>query len=93
MKDYFDSKAWVKRYFNLNPSDKSLEETNNSIEFIWVWAIFENKYLKDSRHHESYNNQLKELALRFPVEKINVDSIYGFFYNRYYPNKRLTQFF
>ena len=42
--NYFNIKAWVKNYFGLASSDKSFENTNNSLEFIWVWSIFEHKY-------------------------------------------------
>ena len=45
----FNVKTWVKEYFGLSVNDKSLDNTNNSLEFIWVWSIFEHKYLKDSR--------------------------------------------
>ncbi len=52
---YFDVKNWVKKYFGLSSSDKTFDNTNNSLEFIWVWSIFEHKYLKDSRANKSYN--------------------------------------
>ncbi len=90
---YFDIKNWVKKYFGLNASDKTLDNTNNSLEFIWVWSIFEHKYLKDSRTHKSYNDQLFELSSIFPLDRIDVDTVYGFLHNRYYQKGKTTRFF
>lgn len=90
---YFDVKNWVKKYFGLNASDKTFDNTNNSLEFIWVWSIFEHKYLKDSRANKSYNDQLVDISARFPHDKIDIDTIYGFLHNRYFQKGKTTRFF
>ncbi len=91
--NYFDVKSWVKNYFGLNPSDKNLDNTNNSLEFIWVWSIFEHKYLKDSRNNKSYNEQLVDISKRIPTSKIGINTTYGFLHNRYFQKGRTTKFF
>ncbi len=90
---YFDIKSWIKKYFGLNQSDNTFDKTNNSLEFIWVWSLFEHKYLKDSKTNKSYNEQLIELADKFPNKKIDIDTIYGFLYNRYVQNGKTTKNF
>ena len=92
MKNYFDIKCWVKQYFGLTKDDTTLDRTNNSLEFLWVWSIFEAKYLK-SDETQSFNEQLVEFSQKYPVEKIHVDEIYSFFYKRYFCNGRITQCF
>ncbi|MBK7220036.1 MAG: hypothetical protein IPH94_01465 [Saprospiraceae bacterium] len=90
---YFDVKKWVKKYFGLNVSDKTFDNTNNSLEFIWVWSIFEHKYLKDSRTNKNYNDQLVDLSAKFPHNKIDIDTIYGFLHKRYFQKGKTTRFF
>ena len=89
----FNVKTWVKEYFGLSVNDKSLDNTNNSLEFIWVWSIFEHKYLKDSRTNKSYNDQLVDISQIFPKSRIDIDSIYGFLHNRYFQKGKTTKFF
>jgi hypothetical protein len=93
MANYFDIKIWIKKYFRLNQADKTFDNTNNSLEFIWVWSIFEHKYLKDSRSNNSYNDQLIDLAAKFPISKIDINTTYGFLYNRYFQKGKPTKFF
>jgi hypothetical protein len=90
---YFDIKSWIKKYFDLKQSDNTFDNTNNSIEFVWVWSVFEHKYLKDIRVNKSYNEQLIKLANKFPNKKIDIDTIYGFLYNRYFQNGKTTKNF
>lgn len=90
---YFDIKSWIKKYFGLHNSDQTFENTNNSLEFIWVWSIFEHKYLKDSRSNKSYNDQLVEISTKFPIDKIDIDKTYGFLHNRYFQKGKTTRFF
>jgi hypothetical protein len=89
----FDIKFWVKKYFGLSPNAKNLDETNNSLGFVWLWSIFESEYLKDSRTNKPYNEQLIELSTSFPVSKIGVDGIYGFLHNRYFQHGETTTFY
>ncbi len=93
MPEHFDIKTWIKEYFNLTPNDKTFEETSNSLEFLWVWSIFEHKYLKDSRANKSYNEQLVDLAEKYPKNQIDINTIYGFLYQRYFPHNSLTRFY
>lgn len=95
MKKHFDVKNWIKRYYNLYSDDKVIDSTNNSLEFIWVWSIFEHHYLKDSRNHKSFNDQLVDVATNFPTDnfKIDINSPYGFFHNRYFNKGKTTKFF
>ena len=90
---YFDIKKWIKKYFGLSPTDTTFERTNNSLEFVWVWSIFEHRYLKDSRINKSYADQLFDIAAKFPANKIDIDSLYGFLYSRYYRKGKTTKFF
>lgn len=93
MTNYFDIKVWVKKYFKLNPSDTTFDNTNNSLEFIWVWSIFEHKYLKDSRTNKSYNDQLADLSTKYPSNRIDIETLYGFLHNRYFQKGKPTRFF
>jgi hypothetical protein len=89
---YFDVKKWVKKYFELSSSDKYLDNTNNSLEFIWVWSIFEHKYLKYGRDNKSYNEQLVDLSVKFPSDRIDIDTIYEFLHIRYFKEGKTTTF-
>lgn len=90
---YFDVKAWVKRFFNLKQSDKIFDNTNNSLEFIWVWSIFEHKYLKNSENSIPYNSQLIDIAEKFNFKNIDINPTYGHLHNRYLKKGEPTTFF
>ncbi|WP_341226101.1 hypothetical protein [uncultured Arcticibacterium sp.] len=92
-KSKFDVKSWVKKYFGLRSTDKTLDNANNSLEFIWVWAIFEHKYLRDSRDFKKYNDQLIDISAKFPIKKIDIDTMYGFLHKRYFQKGKTTRFF
>ena len=93
--NYFDVQKWIKGYFNLSLSDRSLDNVNNSLEFIWVWSVFEHKHLKNSQNDMSFYDQLVKISNKLYNDdlKVEVNEIYGFFYNRYFQNKKTTRFF
>ena len=91
--EYFDVKNWIKNYFGLGNNSTVFENINNSLEFILVWSVFENKYLKDSKDFKSYNEQLTDFAKAFPLVKLDINTIYGFFYNRFIQHKKITPYY
>jgi len=90
--EYFDVKKWMQEHFKLSKKVLLENKTNNSLEFVLVWALFENKYLKDSGY-SSYNNQLVELSKIIKVGNTELNEIYGFLYNRYFNNGKTTKYY
>ena len=93
MNNHFDAKDWIKKYFGLTEISKTFDNTNNSLEFIWVWSIFEHKYLRNSNSSQGYNEQLICIAKLIPENMISIDTIYGYFHNRYFQKSKTTRFF
>ena len=89
----FNVKSWMKKYYNLSKGNKMFEKQNSSLEFIWVWAIFENMFFLNDDDSLTYKKQLIELASKLEINDDNVNKIYGMFYKRYYSNQILSRFF
>ena len=90
-----DINSWIANHFRLEDFEERLKSTNNSLEFLWIWTIFEREIiskgvaLKEGNMEERIIYSLRETR----IECIGVESHIEFFRKRYFDqNDRPTKY-
>lgn len=82
---------WLKHYFNKPHMDeKSLRPV---LHFSLLWNLFEHTYFTDDRHlNPKRLINLSSTSFNFLRDE-NLDTIFNFFKNRYFPNNQINNRF
>lgn len=84
---------WLKKYYNLPYTSDAFEKVNNSLDFLWVWSVFEAKFLDHGNDAKNFGNQMIELAEKYSTKFSESHDTFIFFKNRYFINGQFTDYF
>ncbi len=84
---------WLKRYFNLPYTTDAFEKVNNSLDFLWVWSVFEAKFLDHNDGAKKFGDQMIDLGEKYSTKFSELDDTFKFFFDRYFINGQVTDNF
>ena len=78
--------SWIAAHYNIEDFDERLKSVNNSLEFLWIWTIFEREIIAKGLVQRDGNMEDKIISsLRgTQVSLVDIQAYIDFFKKRYF---------